>query len=68
MEQRFAPIFVNLKSNTFENHDAKVAIVNQFSKLNNKKFFIKIKKKRVCQNDAPSYYISQSPYFHKLGL
>ena len=45
MEQRFAPIFVNLKSNTFENHDAKVAIVNQFSKLNNKKFFIKIKKK-----------------------
>ena len=24
--------------------------------------------KRVCQNDAPSYYISQSPYFHKLGL
>ena len=23
---------------------------------------------RVCQNDAPSSYISQSPYFHKLGL
>ena len=45
MEQRFAPIFVNLKSNTYENHDTKVAIVNQFSKLNDKKFFIKIKKK-----------------------
>ena len=44
MEQRFAPIFVNLKSNTYENHDVKVAIVNQFSKLNNKKFFIKNKK------------------------
>ena len=55
MEQRFAPIFVNLKSNTFENHDAKVAIVNQFSKLNNKKFFIKIKKKPHSLSGASAY-------------
>ena len=55
MEQRFAPIFVNLKSNTFENHDAKVAIVNQFSKLNNKKFFIKNKKEAPLVSGASEY-------------